>query len=266
VEHVTSRQNGVVKRFRDVAREGRLDDQVLLDGAHLVTDALGSGIPLEVVVFTADLAEPFEALVAQCAAAGARVLTVPEKLMTTMSPVRRPSGVVAIAHVRPRTLAEVLAPAPQLILLLDRVQDPGNVGAIVRAAEGCGATAVIAGRGTADPFSWKALRGSMGSAFRMPIAVVESLVIGVAAARASGIRIFATTPRGGTPLQRADLSGPLAVLFGGEGSGLPGEMIGAADEALTIEMRPPVESLNVSVAAALVLYEASRQRADVAVR
>jgi TrmH family RNA methyltransferase len=100
----------------------------------------------------------------------------------------------------------------------------------------------------------------------MPIAVVESLVIGVAAARAHGIRIFATTPRGGTPLPRADLTGPAAVLFGGEGSGLPGEMIGAADEALTIEMRPPVESLNVSVAAALVLYEASRQRADVAVR
>lgn len=263
---MTSRQNGIVRRFREVAREGRLDDEALLDGAHLVADALGSGVTLEVVVFTVDLAERLAPLAVQCAAAGARVLTVSEKLMATMSPVRQPSGLVAIARLPARTLGEVLATTPQLILLLDRVQDPGNVGAIVRAAEGCGATAVIAGRGTADPFGWKALRGSMGSAFRMPIAVVESLVIAVATARAHGIRIIATTPRGGTPLQRADLTGPAALLFGGEGSGLPGEMIGAADEALTIEMRPPVESLNVSVAAALVLYQASRQRAHVAVR
>jgi tRNA G18 (ribose-2'-O)-methylase SpoU len=105
----------------------------------------------------------------------------------------------------------------------------------------------------------------MGSAFRVPIARVESLAAALDVVRAAGIRIFAAVPRGGTPVQRTQLTGPAAIVLGGEGSGLSGEMIDRADELLTIEMRPPVESLNVSVAAALVLYEASRQRADVAV-
>ncbi len=161
---------------------------------------------------------------------------------------------------------EALAPAPQLVLFLDGVQDPGNVGAIIRAAEGTGATAVITGSGTADPRGWKALRGSMGSTFRLPVASADSLATALAAARAAGLHLFAAVPRGGTPLADANLTRPAGIVLGGEGAGLPAGTIAGTDEALTIAMRPPVESLNVAIAAALVLYEASRQRADVIVR
>lgn len=267
MEHVSSRQNAAVKRFRDLAREGRIADAVLLDGAHLVDEALTAGVPLDVVAFAAQAAQGRLAeLAARCGASGARVLTTSDGVLALMSPVKQASGVVAIARLRPATIESALAAgSPPLILLLDRIQDPGNVGAIVRAAEACGATALVTAPGTADPFGWKALRGSMGSAFRLPIAPTEDLARGLTAARAAGLHVFATVPRGGTPLRRADLRRPLAVILGGEGQGLSGEMIHRADEALTIEMRQPVESLNVSVAAALILYEASRQRADVAV-
>lgn len=267
MEHVSSRQNAVVKRFREVAREGRTGQAVLIDGPHLVAEALEARLGLEIVAFSADAAtRRLAPLAARCAASGARVLTATDTVMAVVSPVKQAAGVTAIAHLQPASVdAAVAAGAPQLVLLLDGVQDPGNVGAIIRAAEACGATAVITGPGTADPFGWKALRGSMGSAFRLPVATAANLHLAVAAARTAGLRIFAAVPRGGTPLAETRLTEPSAVLLGGEGAGLAAELCASADESMTIPMHPPVESLNVAIAAALVLYEASRQRMNVAV-
>jgi TrmH family RNA methyltransferase len=174
--------------------------------------------------------------------------------------VQHPTGVVAIARRLTATLDEVFHRSPQLVLLIADVQDPGNVGAIVRTAEATGATGLVTTPGSADPFGWKALRGGMGSTFRVPIAARHDLRDAASRARRLGIRIFAAVPRGGTDLPRADLRGPCAILLGGEGPGLAPALVGAADEHLTIPMQPPVESLNVATAAAMILYEASRQR------
>ena len=268
MEHISSRQNPLVKRLRDLARDRADGDEVLLDGPHLVQEALDAGLDLRVAVFAADAAlGRLAPLAAACASRGARVVTAPAGVLLMMSPVKQPAGVVALARLKGATIQEAIATgAPPLLLLLDHVQDPGNVGAIVRAAEACGATAVIAGPGTADPFGWKALRGSMGSAFRLPIAVTNELHRAVDAARAAGLRIFATVPRGGTPLASAAFDGPSAVLLGGEGQGLGADLLDRADEEVTIPMRPPVESMNVAIAAALVLYEASRLRLNVTLR
>ncbi|HEY0876451.1 MAG TPA: RNA methyltransferase [Vicinamibacterales bacterium] len=268
MEHVTSRNNPLVKQFRAAARDGRADDLVLLDGEHLVSEAMDSGVTLAVVALSAETADRrFAALAERAARSGTRVVTMPERVLSAVSPVRQPSGIVALANVEAASLeAAVAARPPQLVVLLDRVQDPGNVGAIIRTAEACGATAAIAGPGTADPFGWKALRGSMGSALRLPVARVQRVDDAVHAMRAAGLRIFTTRPRGGTAPAAADLTGPAAVVVGGEGAGLSHDLIAAADESLTIDMHGPVESLNVSVAAAIILYEASRQRAHVAVR
>lgn len=270
MEHISSRQNPLVKRLRDLARDrGDSPDSndVLLDGPHLLQEALDAGLELQVAAFAADAAAgPFAALAAACAARGARVVSAPDSVLLMMSPVKQPAGVVAIARLQGSTVrAAVAAGAPQLLLLLDHVQDPGNVGAIIRAAEACGASAVITGPGTADPFGWKALRGSMGSAFRLPVASTPNLGDALRAAREAGVRIFAAVARDGTPLARAGLAQPSAILLGGEGPGLSSALLAAADEPLTIPMQPPVESLNVAIAAALVLYEASRQRLNVTV-
>lgn len=267
MEHVSSRQNAIVRRFRDIARGQRSGPELLLDGPHLLEEALAAGVELEIVAFAADAAEGRLApLAARCTGAAGRVVTVTGSVMDALSPVKQPSGVVAIGSLAPASLEHALAAgALPLVLVLDAVQDPGNVGAIIRAAEACGASAVIAGPGTADPFGWKALRGSMGSAFRLPIATVEELAPALAAVRAAKLRVFATVPRGGTPLRRANLAQPAAIVVGGEGPGVAESVIAGADEEVTIEMRAPVESLNVSVAAALIVYEAFRQRSNVAV-
>ena len=266
MEQVTSRSNPLVKRFREAAREGRIGDTILLDGSHLLQEALASRITLEVVAFSDVAAQRLPKLVAASLQSGARVVTLPEALLARLSPVRQPSGIVALARMPAVDLeTAVAASPPQLILVLESVQDPGNVGAIVRTAEACGGTAVLVAEGCADPFGWKALRGSMGSALRLPVAAADSRAA-IQALRIAGVRILAAAPRGGTRLRFADLISPVAILLGGEGAGLSAPAIEAADEALTIDMRPPVESLNVGIAAALILYEASRQRADVAVR
>jgi TrmH family RNA methyltransferase len=188
------------------------------------------------------------------------VLRVADQVLAAMSPVRQPSGIVSIVRCPPATLAHALDGQPALVPVLTGVQDAGNVGAIVRTAEACGATGIMTTDGTADPFGWKALRGAMGSTFRMPIAVHQPLKAILGELRSRGIAVIATIPRGGTSPDAADLRGPAALILGGEGAGLPPDLAASADTLLTIPMRAPVESLNVSIAAALILFEASRQR------
>jgi len=261
VDTIASRQNPLVRRFRAAAEAHGQD--LLLDGAHLIEEAMAASVPIEVVVVADGANGPFTQLAHRAEISGARVLAVTPSVLNAMSPVRQPSGIVAIALRKERSLAEALAGAPQMVLILDEVQDPGNVGAIVRAAEACGATGVITGPGTADPMGWKALRGSMGSIFRLPVAVRQNLGDAVRAARASGIEILAAVPRDGVLLPQCDLRHPVAVLLGAEGSGLPDSLVALAGTRLTIPMRPPVESLNVATAAALIAYEAQRQRTSV---
>jgi RNA methyltransferase, TrmH family len=257
MERISSRQNALVKRFREVAR-GERPDAILLDGEHLLGEALASGLRIDVAAFADRLnGTP---LARAAARAGATIVAVTDQVLSAISPVREPSGIVAIAQRPTLFLDAALARQPALAVMLSGVQDPGNVGAAVRAAEGCGATGVVCSETTADPFGWKALRGAMGSTFRIPVAARQPLDQAIARARVHGLRIFATTAHEGTPLPDCDLRQPVAVLFGSEGRGLSDEVIAAADERMTIPMHGPVESLNVAVSAALVVYEAARQR------
>ena len=176
-----------------------------------------------------------------------------------MSPVRSPSGAVAIARRSLWTMADALASGNALIVVAHDVQDPGNVGGIMRTAEAAGATAFVATPTTADPLGWKALRGSMGSGLRLPIARADigDVLRGI---RAAGVQSSALVPRGGRSLFETDFQQPSALILGSEGAGLPADLLLQVDRRITIPMQHPVESLNVGVAAALVLYEAFRQR------
>ncbi len=261
MDRISSRQNPLVKRFRELARAGADHHQVLLDGEHLVCEAIASRVPLELVALSDRLARGrLSALVTDLKRAGVKAVSVTDPVLAAISPVQHPTGVVAIARRQPASLDQVFHLSPQLLLLIADVQDPGNVGAIVRTAEAAGATGIVTSGGSADPFGWKALRGSMGSTFRLPVASRHDLAEVVARARKSRLTLVAMVPRGGADPAEVDLRVPCAILLGGEGGGLAGELSSAADLPVTIPMRPPVESLNVAVAAAIVLYEASRQR------
>ena len=264
MERISSRQNPLVRRFREAAAgsNGRGPRTVvLLDGEHLLREAVASRVPIDVAAFLDALVTgPLESLAAEVSRHGGRIVSASRPALAAMSPVRQPSGVVALAQLSARSLDDIFREEPALVLLLSEVQDPGNVGAIVRAAEAYGATGVVAGEGTADPFGWKALRGSMGSAFRIPV-VRAPIADAARAARARGLRLVAAVPRDGQPLPELDLRPPSAILLGGEGAGLADALVQQADARLSIPMREPVESLNVGVAAAVIAYEAARQRA-----
>jgi RNA methyltransferase, TrmH family len=256
---ITSRQNPAVKRFRDAAEAG--GGELLLDGPHLVGEALLAHLAIEVVAVESGTANgEIAALARRAEERGAKVVDVSPSVLEAMSPVRNPSGIVAIARRRESTLDEALAGEPQLALMLEQVQDPGNVGAIIRAADACGATGVVVGPGCADAYGWKALRGSMGSAFRIPVASRQRLPEAMDRARQLGMTLFAAVPRGGTALPTCDLRRPTTIVVGGEGAGVSPELLELIDERLTIPMRATVDSLNVATAAALIAYEASRQR------
>ena len=261
VSAITSRQNPIVARFRDAAKGGSAE-LVLLDGVHLVAEALGAGLRIResAVINVRNVRPDVADLAERLRGRDVPVATVSASVMQALSPVRSPSPVVALAE-RPSDAGErVYRDTPLVIIAID-IQDPGNVGAIVRVAEAGGATGVVCAGACADPFGWKALRGAMGSTFRLPVAARQPLPESMQRARAAGLRLFATVPRGGTPLPECDLQGPCGILLGGEGPGLPAALLNANDSRMTIPMRPPVESLNVAIAAALILYEASTQRA-----
>src|SRR3954468_14816453 len=258
---VTSRQNPLVTRFRDAARRRTGGDPMVIEGATLVDEAQRAGWMIEVAAFTdrafndTSVASLFDSLSRDVT----RVL-VPERVMEAMSPSRTPSGVVALASGHMPALDHVLRGDPALVAVTVDVQDPGNLGAIVRAAEAAGATGVLASGASADPFGWKALRGAMGSAFRLPVLRVAELDAALRACRHRGLRIIATALEG-TSIDDVELDHPSAVFLGAEGTGLPQPIIDAADVRLTIPMCSPVASLNVAVAAGIILYAARTQRA-----
>ena len=260
MRRIASRQNPIVARFRAAAR-GELDGLLLLDGPHLIGDALGAGIDVREAAVAAEAIERPEsrALLERLTAAGIDTVSVTAPVMDALSPVRSRSACVALARQPRHPNGAVFGTGVPLVVVAVDVQDPGNLGAIVRVAEAGGATGVIAAGATADPFAWKALRGSMGSSLRLPV-VRTSTASALSDARSHGCRIVATTPRQARPLFDADLRGPLAVVIGGEGAGLPDAVLAEADQQVSIPMQAPVESLNAAVTAALVVYEARRQR------
>jgi|WetSurMetagenome_2_1015567.scaffolds.fasta_scaffold55042_2 RNA methyltransferase, TrmH family len=262
MKQLSSRHHPLVAACKALARGRGGDDRLLLDGLHLLDDALRAGLRLETVAMTPAFAESGDGrrVIAALASTGTETVQVSEAVLAAMSPVSTPSGVIAVAARPSWTLADVFASAPQLVLVATDIQEPGNVGAIARSAEACGATGVVFAGASADPFGWKALRGAMGSSLRLPVAASRSCDTVLAAARALGIRVAATVPRGGHDPHDVDLRGPIAIVLGGEGPGLAPDLVDAADLRLSIPMHGPIESLNVAVAAAILVYEAFRQR------
>jgi TrmH family RNA methyltransferase len=258
---ISSRNNPNIARYRAAAK-GEAPDRILLDGPHLVADALAEGLPLEsaAILSTAIERPEVRTLMAELERAGVDVVVATAQVMAVVSPVRSSSVIVALGHRPIADTQRLYAGAAPLVLIAHDVQDPGNMGAIVRAAEAGHATSVIAAGACADPFGWKALRGSSGSALRLPIGAAPTTAAAIADARRHGCRVIATVPRGGRSLYDVDLRGGAAILIGGEGPGLDAATVDQADERLTIPMQPPVESLNAAVAAAIVVYEALRQR------
>ncbi len=234
---------------RHIVRRGR-PGTAIADGVKLVLDVIGAGVPAELVLLT----QARVPLLAECAplaalASAGRVFTVRDDAMERIAPSRHPQGVLAVFPVPTR-------PIPLhrgIVLYLDRVQDPTNVGAIVRCAAALGAAGVACSPGCADPFSPRAIRASAGQTLLFPVASEADFAALAASTRAGRGQIAALVGRGGTPLASWRASRPLLLAVGNEGSGLHEAITGACDARLTIPLHGGVESLNVAVAAGIAL-------------
>lgn len=261
---ISSRQNAIVRTFRTLAAEPS-DTRLLLDGVRIIDDALASGATFETVAVSSSAIEDRDgagALGRRLAGAGATVIGVSAPVLRALSPVRSPSGIVAIVRRQPTGVSDVCGRRPAgFVLAVVDVQDPGNLGSLLRTAEAAGATGVLVCGASASPFSWKATRGSMGSILRLPVAVERSVPAAIEAMRAAGLRTVGAAPRNGQPPDAVDWRGGVGLLFGGEGAGLESDVLNACDARVTIPMTSPVESLNVAAAGAILCYAARRQRA-----
>jgi TrmH family RNA methyltransferase len=276
VEKITSRQNPLVKRFRFI-RAGGERHHVFLEGVRLIEDAIRAGAHFETVAFSAQLetTERGLALLDQLQQVPCRGAQVSKQVMDAIADTESPQGVAAIVSRPHFEIEDVMARPPQLIVIADELQDPGNLGTIIRTAEAAGGTGLITTRFTVDPFNHKALRASMGSALRFPIATDLPRPEAFDLCRKHGIKIIVLESSPPGPLgviedgevtgamqiyTEAKLTVPVALVCGREASGIASLAAAAADALVHIPMADGVESLNVSAAAAVLLYEAARQR------
>jgi TrmH family RNA methyltransferase len=258
---IEGRHNALVKDLRKAFSHGDLtgEGDCAIEGMRVLEEAIRSGLKFRAVFFNSSALGKAERLLPQLAAY-VETLLLPDKLFATAVPSDSPQGVAALVRCPVFTADDVLAKSSGgPVLAIAGVQDPGNLGTILRSAEAFEAAGVLLGEGTVSPFNSKVVRASAGSVFRLPIARVKLIEV-LPEMRSRGLRLVATSSHKGTPLHGAKLTGPLAIFIGSEGAGLPSDLLSQMDETLAIPHSEQVESLNAGVAASIVLYEVARQR------
>lgn len=256
---VTSRQNSLVKDLRRAFARGELvDGYGAIESVHILEEAIRSGLKFKAVFFAESARPRAERLLPQIGA-HIETLLLPDDVFASAVDTESPQGVAALVRFKESSLEAMLAPETPLLVCLAGVQDPGNLGTIVRSAEAFGASGVLLGEKTVSPFNSKAVRASAGSMFRMN--TVRAELAGVLPRlRERGLQLVATSSHKSKSLSEAQLTGPLALFIGSEGAGVPRELLAQVDETVAIPHAPKVESLNAGVAASIVLYEIARQR------
>lgn len=255
--------NPRIRRLRRLSgrRSARHEEGAfVLEGPTLVAEALSAGVALESVFVETGVSTD---VVDAARLAGVAVHEVEPGVIAGITDAVTPRPILATAAIDPAAPAGVLAAAVERgrpVVLLVEVADPGNLGTILRAADAAGCAGVVCSRGTVDPWSPKAVRSSAGAILHVPVAVDVDPVGFLSECSSARIPMAATVVDQGTPLDRTDLSGPSVLVLGSEAHGVPAAVLDQVDLRLTIPMEGRAESLNVAMAASVLVFEAMRQR------
>jgi RNA methyltransferase, TrmH family len=261
LRRVSSRQNALVKDLRKALSQGEptAEGYLAIEGLRMIEESIRSGLRFQAVFFSEAGSAHATRLLPQIGSQ-VEVLLLPDEVFVSAVSTESPQGVAALVKLRPHKFEDLMeAGADALLVGVAGIQDPGNLGTIIRSAEAFGARAVLLGEKTVSHFNPKAVRGSAGSLLRQPLLRVK-LGESITALKQQGVKVLATSSHKGKPLHEADFTGAAMIVVGNEGAGVPQEILSMADELVTIPHAPRVESLNAGIAASILLYEAARQR------
>ena len=260
---ITSRDNSLLRRARAV-RDGKVHDSIFVEGLRLCEEALRSNLRIEAIIYSDQIANKDRAatLIHNIENVALKSASCSERLLASISYTKTPQGIIVLAS-RPTISEKDLAQRQTqtaLLVILHGLNNPVNLGAILRTAEAAGATGVITTVGTTDPFSPKSLRGAMGAAFRLPIWTEVNYEQAIKWCGKRSIQTICADVHAKRGPADVDWRQPTALIVGAESRGLSDTELAAADQAVKIPMKGLTESLNVAVAAGILLYEAERQR------
>jgi TrmH family RNA methyltransferase len=261
LRRVSSRQNTLVKELRKALSQGEptAEGYLAVEGLRMIEEAIRSSLRFQAVFFS-DAGSAHATRLLPQIGSQVEVLLLPDEVFMSAVSTESPQGVAALVKLRTHKFEDLMESGPDPLLIgVAGLQDPGNLGTIIRSAEAFGARAVLLGEKTVSHFNSKTVRGSAGSLFREPLIRVK-LGESIALLKQQGVRVLATSSHKGKPLQEADFTGAAMIVVGNEGAGVPAEILSVADELVTIQHSPRVESLNAGIAASILLYEAARQR------
>jgi TrmH family RNA methyltransferase len=259
---ITSAANPLIKRVRLLAdrRHRRREGAFVVQGVQPVWQAVDAGAEIETLIVAPGLLRPTAAaeMVGREEARGTSVARISSELFTRIADRDGPTGLAAIVRFRPQPLAGLAAPAGSVFAALHAVANPGNLGAVIRTANAAQAGVILLGGGT-DPYDPAAVKASMGALFTVPLAQAETAdeLFGWAAER--GVRVTATSAHAVRSCWEAEFPLPQAILLGSEGPGLPGNLVDRSDLSVRIPMAGTAESLNLAVAAGIMLFEVRRR-------
>ena len=241
---ITSVKNETVKQWNKlkIKKHRELQQQFLVEGMHLVQEVLTSDWEVETIILQEGVSTPIEI-------SADKITYVTENVMQHLTDTKTPQGIVAIVRMKESGLANM-----QKLLLLDAVQDPGNVGTMIRTADAAGFDGIVLGEGTVDLYNDKVIRASQGSIFHLPI-LQTNLLAYTAELKQLGIAIWGSTLEQASPIHQLKVPDKVALIVGNEGAGVSQQLLKEADQRVHIPIFGQAESLNVSVATGIMLYQ-----------
>lgn len=260
---VTSKDNSAVKYLRSLSdpKLRKKEKAFLIEGVKMVEEALRDDLGARMVVAAPSLVQHHGKGVLKLAESrSVDILWISERLMDAISESKTPQPVMAAVELKDHSENALLAHSSGLIVIAHQLQDPGNLGTIIRTAEAVSAAGVAITPNTVDPYNSKAVRASMGSILRLPVVRIGNLTEFIKTCKQKGFQTVATVLTGGKTHFELDLTKPTAVIVGQEGAGLPQDILADVDHHVRIPMAETIDSLNAAVSTAVFLYEALRQR------
>jgi TrmH family RNA methyltransferase len=259
---ITSKDNSFVKRLRSLSepKPRKKEKTFLIEGVKMVEEALRDNLVKTIIAAPALVQHHGKGVLKLAESRNVDILWISERLMDALSESKTPQPVMAEVTMKQHSEEGLLANEAGLIIIAHQLQDPGNLGTIIRTAEAVGASGLAITQNTVDPFNAKAIRASMGSILRLPVVPIGDIAVFIKKCKQKGFQTAATVLAGEKTHLDIDLTKPTVVILGQEGTGLPQDIMAEMDLRVRIPMAAAIDSLNVATAAAVILYEAMRQR------